>query len=243
MDARFLVVGILVILLSIVFASQYATAKVPIQCAVVHPSKADIRFIGSDNSSTDGLRVLRASGNSNTNAIVRLDFGDWSAGMNKTYTAAFAIVNEEPFDVNITRITVSNTSGMNDYMQVWLHGDRDQRAEEDASCVFMYNNGTSYYSKSTTAWTLDTGDGNVSSMSSDGVTVSTSWDGSAHVRYSQSDVNASSGRADFVWVQISINIPEGAVEGDHIGTLEIHFQATTHWNPLPSTLSFGYFIG
>ncbi len=139
---EFLVVGILIVLLSTLFATQYATTKVSFQYAIVHPSNADIRFVGSDNSSADGLRVLRVSGDNGSNAKIGLEFGNWSANMNTTYTAAFAIVNEEGFAVNITHVTVTNTSGTSDYMQVWLHGNGSLMAENDPTSVFVYNNGS-----------------------------------------------------------------------------------------------------
>ncbi|MCX6664679.1 MAG: hypothetical protein NT038_01265 [Euryarchaeota archaeon] len=189
LDARFLAIGILVVLLSTLFATQYATTKVSFSYAVVHPSNADIRFVGSDNSSDDGLRVLRISGANGTNALIGLEFGDWSANTNKTYTAAFAIVNEEGFALNITHITVTNTSGSSDYMQVWLHGNGSLKAEDDPTSVFVYNNGSALKTASSVSWQFAKGDGDAGTMHpdiSDGATmISTGWDESAHVRYTQ----------------------------------------------------------
>ena len=245
LDARFIAVGILFVLLSTLFATQYATTKVGFQYAIVHPSNADIRFVGSDNSSADGLRVLRVSGANGTNAQIGLEFGNWSANMNNTYTAAFAIVNEEPFAVNITHISVTNTSGTSDYMQVWLHGNGSLLAENDPTSVFMYNNGSALKTSSSVSWQFAKGDGDVSTMYpdiSDGATmISTGWDESVHVRYTQNLSGANddafpvgtSGRtlnnaSDFVWVQISINVPAGAVGGGHTGAVEVHFESGTH---------------
>ncbi len=254
---EFLVVGILIVLLSTLFATQYATTKVSFQYAIVHPSNADIRFVGSDNSSADGLRVLRVSGDNGSNAKIGLEFGNWSANMNTTYTAAFAIVNEEPFAVNITHVTVTNTSGTSDYMQVWLHGNGSLKAEDDPTSVFLYNNGTTYYTASSTAWVLTKGDGDTGTMypdiSDSATQITTGWDESVHVRYTQnlsggnddafqigSNGRVLSNASDFVWVQISINVPAGAVGGDHAGTIEVHFQASTHWasnTPVVATFS------
>ncbi len=245
LDKRFLVVGILFVLLSTLFATQYATTKVSFQYAIVHPSNADIRFIGSDNSSDDGLRVLRISGDNGTNAKIGLEFGDWSANMNTTYTAAFCIVNEEPFALNITHVTVTNTSGTNDYMQVWLHGNGSLLAENDPTSVFMYNNGSALKTSSSVSWQFAKGDGDVSTMhpdiSDNATKISTVWDGTEHVQYTLNLSGAnddafpvgSSGRtlnnaSDFVWVQISINVPAGAVGDAHTGTIEVHFQASSH---------------
>ena len=227
------------------FATQYATTKVSFQYAIVHPSNADIRFVGSDNSSADGLRVLRVSGDNGSNAKIGLEFGNWSANMNTTYTAAFAIVNEEGFAVNITHVTVTNTSGTSDYMQVWLHGNGSLMAENDPTSVFVYNNGSALKTASSVSWQFAKGDGDVSTMYpdiSDGATmISTGWDESAHVRYTQNLSGGnddafpvgSNGRtlnnaSDFVWVQISINVPAGAVGGPHAGTIEVHFAASSH---------------
>ena len=256
LDRKFIAVGILIVLLSTLFATQYATTKVSFQYAIVHPSNADIRFVGSDNSSDDGWRVLRVSGDNGTNAKIGLEFGDWSANMNNTYTAAFAIVNEEPFAVNITYVSVTNTSGNSDYMQIWLHGNGSLKAEDDPTSVFLYNNGTTYYTASSTAWVLAKGDGDASTMypniSDSGTMISTTWDESAHVRYTTNLSGGnddafqigSNGRtrdnaSDFVWVQISINVPAGAVGDAHAGTIEVHFQASTHWNGPPYRLDVG----
>ena len=181
--------------------------------------------MGSDNA-TDGIRVLRAESG---NTTLKLNFGDLTKGVNKTYTAAFAIVNEENFSVDITDIEVSPTSGA-DYLQIWLHGDRDKKAAEDASSVFMWDKGASKNGSSTTAWTLAAGNSNPSNMCADGSTqLNTAWDDTAGVRYSTNDANNSvSGTSDFVWVQISIDIPASPDQaGTHDGTIWIHFQATT----------------
>jgi len=51
-------------------ATQYAVTKVGYEFSIVHPSDADIRFIGSDNS-TDG-RVLRVDGANGTTMFLSL---------------------------------------------------------------------------------------------------------------------------------------------------------------------------
>lgn len=220
-------IGVMLIVMSMTMATQYATTKVGYQYDIVHPSNADIRFIGSDNS-TDG-RVLRVDGANGTTARLTLEFGDWGADSNKTYTAAFGIVNEEGIDVRIMHINVSNTTGNPDYLQIWLHGDRDKKVADDGgTVVFMWDNGTLESSTTSIAWVLAAGDQNTSSMNADGDTnLPTNWDSTKNVRYSVNDANNSvNGTSDFVWVQISLNIPENpAAGGAQTGKIWIHFEA------------------
>ncbi|MGF3585506.1 MAG: hypothetical protein ACQXXD_07340 [Thermoplasmatota archaeon] len=224
-DRRLTILGVMLVVLSMTMATQYATTKVSYTYSIVHPSNADIRFIGSDNGS-DG-RCLRAL-NNGTVASVQFSFGNWSANSNKTYTAAFGIVNEETMTVNITHINVSNVTGA-DYMQIWLHGNRSVNAVSDASGVFVWNKGSLGYTSESCVWTLAAGNQDASNMCADGNTqLPTPWDTTKGVRYSVNDANYSiNGTSDFVWVQISIDIPADAdMTGAHEGTIWIHFKAS-----------------
>ncbi len=226
-NRRLTLVGVMLVVLSMTMATQYAITKVGYEYSIVHPSNADIRFIGSDNSS-DG-RVLRVDGANGSSARVKLSFGNWSANSNKTYTAAFGIVNEELMDVNITHINVSNTTGA-DYVQIWLHANRSEKIENDADAVYMWSKNVSKNVSSTTAWTLAAGNGDPSNMCADGITqLNTIWDSTRNVRYSLNDANYSvSGTSDFVWVQVSIDIPAAPdAGGAHTGYIWIHFQASS----------------
>jgi hypothetical protein len=223
-DRRLVLIGVMLIVLSMTMATQYATTKVSYRYSIVHPSNADIRFIGSDNGS-DG-RVLSCPSNGTGIEIVELYFGNWSANSNKTYTAAFGIVNEETMPVNITHITVTNSTGA-DYMQVWLHGNRSTNAVDDTN-VFIWNKGSLGYTSSSSVWVLGAGNKDPSDLRADGITnYSTPWDDAAGVRYSLTDNESVSGLSDFVWVQVSIDIPAAADQtGEHLGTIEIHFKAS-----------------
>lgn len=224
-DRRLTFIGVMLIVLSMTMATQFATTKVGYSYSIVHPSNADIRYIGSDNS-TDG-RLLRVDGTNGTNMeSLTMSFGNWGADTNKTYSASFAIVNEEYIPVKIMYINVSNTTGKN-YLQIWLHGDRDKKVGDDGgSPVFMYNNGTIVNATNTVAWTLAGGDQNTSNMSDGTYNIPTPWDNTKGVRYSLNDSDAASGAADFVWVQISLNIPRNPDQNStHDGTIWIHFEA------------------
>lgn len=249
-DRRLTLLGVMLVVLSTVMATQYATTKVGYSYSIVHPSNADIRFVGSDNSSDDGVRVLRVDGSNSTSAKVTIELGDWAAGSNKSYTAAFAIVNEEPFALNITHVRVLNaTTGapsLANYMQIWIHGDGSIKAIDDATMVYLYNNGTAKTTSASTAWTLAYGDGITSTMrpnvTASSTQITTGWDSTAFVRYTNNLSGANNaygvgvhGRtltnaSDFVWVQISINIPQNTIDGkNHTGIIEFNFKATTHY--------------
>ena len=120
LDRRLVLIGVMLVVLSMTMATQYATTEVNYSFAIVHPSDADIRYIGSDNSSGDSQRVLRATNNA-ASPTVTIELGDWMPSSEKNYTALFGIVNEEQFAVNITYINVSGTNPS--YLTIWLHGD------------------------------------------------------------------------------------------------------------------------
>ena len=224
-DRRLVLIGVMIIVLSMTMATQYATTKISYSFAIVHPSEADIRFIGSDNSSDDGLRVLRVSNNASGSQYLTLELGDWAPNQMKNYTAAFGIVNEESFAVNITYINVSGTSAS--YLDIWLHGDRDEDFGSDASSVKMVAAGAAQFTASSVAWTLAAGDGDVNTMNASAADIQTPWDGTSNVRYSIDDTDAVNETSDFVWVGISLNLPDDAPASTPTGTIYIHFKATT----------------
>lgn len=219
---RLLILGIAIVALSAAIATQYARMSIGYEFTVVHPAEGLIRFVGYDNSSADGVRLLRIENNA-TNPTLKLYFGDIPKGMNKTYTAAFAIVNEEDFPVNIVGINVDGTGA--NYIQVWLHADATKKANDDTS-VLLWNKGTGWAGG--TAWTLAKGDGDTSTMNG-GVT-DTPWDSTASIRYADSTPVATSGSTDFVWVQISIDtsgISSWSSPTSYTGSIEFEFEAVT----------------
>ena len=218
----------MLIVLSMTMATQYATTKVSYSFAIVHPSNADIRFIASDKSSDDNLRVLRVSNNASGNHNLTLELGDWAPNQKKNYTAAFGIVNEEGFAVNITYINISGTDAS--YLDIWLHGDRDADYSGDsASSIKVVNDGSALYTASDVVWTLAAGDGTTTTMCADGSTqLNTLWDDSSHIQYSVNDANNSVNEtSDFVWVGVSLDLPSDAAAATPTGTIYIHFKATT----------------
>jgi hypothetical protein len=230
-NKKLFIVGILLVISTMIMATQFAVTKLGYEFNIVHPSNANIRLIGSDNSS-DGIRILRVDGDNTTRVTLKLRFGNLSANQTYHYSAAFGIVNEERFPLNITYIEVSSPNVT--YMKIWLHGNRDANANNtanDPSSTFMYNNGTIVNGTNTTRWILAAGNENPNEMCSNvsdrtNYTIPTPWENTAHVRYSLNETNATSGVSDFVWVQVSIEIDE-VVDffGTHTGTIYIHFEA------------------
>ena len=225
-DRRLVLIGVMIIVLSMTMATQYATTRIGYSYSIVHPSDADIRFIGSDNLS-DGIRVLRVEDNSSaTSRYLKVEFGNISVNTNKTYTAAFGIVNEEMYNITITHVNLTASDGA-DYMQIWLHGDRDARADVDGTSICVWDKATIGYDATSSVWGLAAGDQNSSSM--DGTSEATSWDNTAGVRYSTYDTNAANNTDDYVWVQISLEVPADADTSDSFtGALYIHTRATTY---------------
>ena len=232
-NKKLMILAVLFLVLNMITATQYAVTKLGYSYTIVHPSNACIRLIGSDNSS-DGIRVLRVVGSNTSNIAVTLRLGNISTNMKKTYTAAFGIVNEETYALNITHINVSSLNYT--YMEIYLHGNRTANADSnltDPSRVFMWNNDTMVNTSNTTAWILAAGNANSSDMCSNttdrtNYSTNTTWDEIAHVRYSRNNTDAVSNVSDYVWVQITINIPDSVQSlGVHTGTIWIHLKSET----------------
>ena len=228
-DRRLVLIGVMLIVLSMTMATQYATTKTGYSFALVHPSNADIRFIASDNS-TDQIFLLRTDGDNSSDTVnsLVLNFGNISANQNVTYTAAFGIVNEEAFTVNITHINVTADSG-SDYLQIWVKGDRDAKAEDDPQALLIWDRGTNpgNFNVSTTIWQLGAGNNDPTDL--DGSTGYTLWNDRAGIQYSYYDSDATNTSDDYCWFQISITPDDSAdTSATYAGTVMIHTKAHTN---------------
>ncbi len=225
-DRRLTLLGVMLIVLSMTMATQYATTRVSFQYGIVNPSNADIRFVGCDNASDGSGRVLRVLTNVTT-PLSQIVLGNWMPNSRKNYTAAFAIVSEEKLSVNITHVNASGTGAQ--YMTVWLHGNRskDVNAEASNAKVCILRNGVSVFaSDNCCPWKLGAGNGNVANMN--GTAINTKWDTSASVRYNATtNINAINGSRDFVWIEVVIDLPTNAAAATVTGTLYFYFKATT----------------
>ena len=228
-DRRLILIGVMLVVLSMTMATQYATTRVTYSFSIVHPSNADIRFIASDNSSDDGERCLRVLVNSTASKFLTLELGDWFPGSTKNYTAAFGIVNEEGFAVNITHVNITGTNAS--YMDIWLHGDRDaQYSGDGAASVLVVDNGVAQYTASDVVWTLAAGDGTTTTMCADGDTqLTTAWDTGGNIQWSCNNANNSVNEtSDFVWVGVALRFPsDAAAVASATGTIYINFKSET----------------
>ncbi len=226
-DRRLMLTGVLLVVLSMTMATQYATTRVTYSFSIVHPSESDIRYIGSDNSSGDNQRVLRVNNNATT-PYATIELGSWMPNSEKNYTATFGIVNEEVLPVNITYINVSGVNAS--YIDIWLHGDRDTDVSLDAGTpIKVVEGGAALYDADDVVWTLGAGDADPTNMNaSGGGDILTPWDETSHVRYSVSDWDATNETSDFVWIQVSLDIESDASAGSPTGTIFIHFKASTN---------------
>ena len=231
-DRRLTFIGVMLVVLSMTMATQYATTKVSYTFGIVHPSNADIRFVGSDNSSDAAGRVLRITNNASGSRNVVISLGDWMPNSAKNYTAAFAIVNEEGFKVNITHINVSGTGASN--ISIYLHGNRTTDAVSEAASakVLSVSAGVSLHTAANCEWILGAGDGDTSTMngSTAATRILTPWDSTSDVRYNDTTVRyARNNSYDYVWVQISISVSSTAPDqAAATGQIWIHFKANTH---------------
>jgi len=203
-----------------ILAAQYTSATIAYQ---YHIQAEKIVWFGAGDKSTDGIYVLRAVSNGST---PYLELGYLFAGINKTYTAAFAIVNEELVSLAITGITVTNTSG-GEKVYIWLHKNASALAWNDGGV------NASAISETNPYW-LAAGDGNnttvkdASGVLHGGLT----YDAQSHTKpldmtWIGSD-GSSSTQADFVWVLVIIKVPSGTAAGDYTGgSIVITFKAST----------------
>ena len=225
-DRRLTIIGVMLVVLSMTMATQYVNTEVGFTYAIVHPSNADIRFVGFDNS-TDEMRVIRTfSGNNNSGELnLTLRFGNVSEMQNLTYSAAFGIVNEERFQVNITNCYV-NAGGYANYLVIYLHRNPTVKASDDDN-VLIWDKGYGMgYTNASNVWQLAAGNGNPDNLN--GTQTETGWDTQAYVRFTNdTSAWATTGTHDYVWVQISIVVPDGGVIKDVFGSIVFCFQAHT----------------
>ena len=235
MDRRLMLIGVILVVLSMTMATQYASIKATYTFTIVHPSNADIRFISSDNSSTDGERCLRVVNNGTGTQYVTLDLGSWMPDSSTNYSAAFGIVNEQDQYVNLTHVNISGVNAS--YLDIWVHSNRsvDAPNEPADAAVKIVDNGAALYSASHNVWTFAPGDGNIKTISADygasgGQThLPVYWDAGANMWYNDFSANYSVNRtSDFVWVQVCLDIKKDAeISGSaSTGTIYFHFKAS-----------------
>lgn len=228
---RLFVIGMLLLITTMAVATQFALSDLDYQFIVGIIPDYGIHYIGSDNS-TDGIRVLRKTNPNAENYYLFL--GNVSANSRWAYSSAFAIVNEDRFVKHITHIEVLSENNTN--VKIWLHDHKNNNANYPSNTtrsVLMFSNGTLTNCSTTIAWTLAPGDRNASTICSNitdpaNYTSNTLWDPIAHVRYTHNNTRNDHHYADYVWVQIEIDIPETMhIKEHYLGSLRIYFRSDT----------------
>ena len=92
----------------------------------------------------------------------------------------------------------------------------------------IWNKNATQFVNQSSAWVLAAGDGDAATMN--GSNAWTPFNATSQVRYTYYDGDAETGVYDFVWVQISLDIPAGAAPTgtDVSGTVYMYFNSTTH---------------
>jgi|GEM_PF-583111 len=199
-----------------------------------------IRFMARDQSLniSDTWSLIR----SNDNKTWTIKLGNWTVGTNRSYAAVFAVVNEEPFEIKLTKIEVVGTTRpvgegefwISDFLRIWVHSHPrywcnpdlagDDVLEEDANKTLMWNGSASTGGY----WTLSAGDGNVSTYSNGTYAYNSTWNSTYHTWLwdgTERGVYAQNGTADYVWLQMDLMIPNTALNGTYAGDIKFFFEA------------------
>ena len=210
-----------------VAATQYAKLGVSFEYTIDTPTSL-IQLMAGDGAVVGSGYVL-----TNNGGVYKVQLGTFAAGFNKTYTAAFAIVNAEAnVMLRITKIDAGNTNG-GQYLVIALHKSKDTSVFNTPSDGIIYFDKGTWYDYSTNGYVLANGAGTYDTTTTplkygDSATwppaswTSATYDGTNHVWTPGSTVNAdhlttASGTtgANFVWVQITID--NSATAGTYTG--------------------------
>jgi len=199
-----------------------------------------IRFMARDQSLniSDTWSLIRS--NDNKTWIIKL--GNWTVGTNRSYVAVFAVVNEEPFEINLTKIEVvgiTRPAGegeywISDFLKIWLHshprywcnpdlaGDDITETNENKTLMWNGTASTGGY------WVLGAGDSDASTYFNGTNTYSSTWNSTYHTWLwdgSERGAYAGNRTADYVWVQMDLMVPDNALNGTYAGEIGFFFEA------------------
>ncbi len=211
MDVRkkVLLAGIEIAMLSAAIATQYARVSIAYEYGISANNGA-IRFIARDTA-PDGKYVLQNVGNT-----LKLSFGSFTPGTNKTYTAAFGIVNEESFNIYLYNVSVMGSGSQ--YVKIWLHKNPNVTASNDASSILVWDGSHKTFSNIT----FYAGNNDASNAYSDAGMISTPLDVTNNVRYNTASGTIGNNN-DYWWVQVSIDIPNGVSDATYTGNILFSF--------------------
>ena len=195
------------LMLSTIAATQFASSDLGYSFSITG-GDSGIRFIGHDDG-VDAVILLRADDDDGSN--LRMELGDWARGQTVTYTAAFGIVNENQYAINITSVSITGSGNASIY--AWLHNNADTEAVSDGGTL-IFDNGEGaqeFY------WLLAAGNSNAADANS----ITTPLNAQSHTRTLTAADNAAN--TDHVWVQIKLVIPQSASNGQFSGTVSFDF--------------------
>ncbi|MCX8173898.1 MAG: hypothetical protein N3F63_04755 [Thermoplasmata archaeon] len=213
-------------------ATQYAKLGVNVS-AGVSTRYSFIQLMAGDSAVVGSGYILT---NSSGNYTVQL--GTFAKGFNKTYTAAFAIVNSESnVRLQITSIDFGAADSIRSYAIVALHENMSINAFNEAAGRFIvyFDKGTAY-NVGSNGFVLRNGQGDYSGSNlqytadNGGSWTSASWDATNVWKYNAALVNSdvdttTSSRSNFVWVQITLDLATASDGTSLTGTLYINVQS------------------
>ena len=194
---------------------------------------------------SDGSQVSSGYVLENNSGLYSVALGTWALGFNKSFTAAFAIVNKEAnVKLRITGVAVSGTGG--EYLDICLHKYMNKTCsgrfagatvEEAANATFYWTNATGQ--QSVTVWVLDndaSGTYTATGMSyfNAAQTDTATWDTTYNVwvrDIGTPDATAlatdTTSDANFVWVEIIVLAPLTGDGTAYSGTITITLQSVS----------------
>ena len=248
------VLGLLAVLvvLSVINATQFARVGAAYSYTVSNMG-ADVHFITCDGNPVDNTKPLLVS---SANASYSISLGTWCPGTNKTFTAAFGIVNEEDYPITLVGVNVEGTGIVN--MHIFAHSNKgktctiDKIVTDDASkretnadaanqIAALWNGTLGASAKASGTWVLGAGDDNGATYDDNpaaGNNYNATWQGAGINAWKYDKVDdwgmsagqtATNGTSDYVWIEICLQIPPGTVSSEtaYTGTISFMFEAST----------------
>ena len=242
------VLGLLAVLvvLSVINATQFARVGAAYSYTVSNYG-AYVHFLTRDGDPIDSSKpVLTSSGNTSYS----LSLGIWCPGTNKTYTAAFAIVNEEDYAVTLVGVNVEGT-GI-DYVYIYAHKNANKTCTADkivtdvaanretvaGESALLWNGSAG---KGSGTWVLAKGDGNTATYDHDGDAAAPYYNATWNADninawhydkildwgYTDSNQPATNGTSDYVWIEICLQIPSTVTSSEtaYTGTISFMFES------------------
>ena len=243
---KLLVAIVIVAVVGAVYAMQFMQST-PSATAAASTYDARIRFLARDlrlDYSRNATAVYNNTGpfiKSADNISYSVYLGNWSVYTNRTFPAAFGIVNENNYSITVT--TVNITGEISGYIRLWLHAHPrmiadttlggDDTLEAAADKKLMWDNSTN--SSTGNTWIIGAGNHDNTNYKSEYPSGSQSawtstWNTTHYAwTYDPNDrgwATNNSAYADVVWFEIDFVLPEITTTGGYGGTITFYFTAS-----------------